>query len=80
MPFQIMSNQLNLPHVNSSRCIETSQRRSSGTGMLMIYISSVKAKGVKIYAVSFFSVFPFLIHLLSCDKSVFCFVIMVSGV
>ncbi len=36
VPFQIMSNQLNLPQVNSSRSIKTSQRRSSETGMLLI--------------------------------------------
>ncbi len=38
-----------------------------------------QAKGMKTCAMSFFSV-SFLINLQSCDKSGFCFVIMVSGV
>ncbi len=79
--FQIMSNHLNLPQINSSQSIETSQRRSSETGMLLCKISSVKAKGMKTCAMSlnFFSVY-ILIDLQSYDESVFCFVIMVSGV
>ncbi len=36
VPFQIMYTQLNLPQVNSSQSIETSQRRSSETGMPLI--------------------------------------------
>jgi hypothetical protein len=48
VPFQIMSNQLNLPRVDSNQVVETS-RMLTGNRMNLSSISSLIAKGLNTY-------------------------------
>ena len=67
VPFQIMSNQLNLPQIESNQVVETS-RMINGNRMHLSSISSLIAKGLNAYVNKVF--------LFICKNLFFHFVIM----
>jgi hypothetical protein len=63
VPFQIKSNQLNLPQMDSNQVVETSQGWSMGNRMHLRSISSLLAKGLNTYVNKVFQFFKFIMNL-----------------
>ena len=75
VPFKIMSNQLNLPQVDSNQVVETSQGWSMETGFTWAQLSLID-KGLNTYVNKVLLFFLLLIHLQRFLKTCFHFVIM----
>jgi hypothetical protein len=71
--FLILSNQFNLPQMDSNQVVEIPQRLSMETRMHLSSISSLISKGLNTYVNKGISV---VIHLPKCLKNFFSFVIM----
>ena len=71
VPFQIMSNQLNLPQVDSNQVVETSERTINGNRMHRSSISSIIAKALNSYVNTLF-LFFFLFTKMSKNLILLC--------